>query len=229
MPSCGAYIDVPLAVLLRAWGVHLLGCVGAGACWEQHAWGRPGSRVVSPRPTPPASFKHSIMQSFIHSSIPSLIHAFMHSLIHAIIQMRPMRPQTSHTVMRCSSCVRLAYHCRKVAKPSRPTLLGEEPAAPKLRLQLSRTRSCSAWMSLSRGLVSCRIASVPGPGGDAPASTPPHAGPCTTIVTMAFWQTCRWSFLSVMNSGAGLKPSGHTLMQLMLCITHTFQGGTAVL
>ncbi len=96
--------------------------------------------------------------------------------------------QTSHTVMRCTSCVWLAYHCRKVAKPSRPTLLGEEPAAPKLRLQLSRTRSCSAWMSLSRGLVSCRIASVPGPGGDAPASTPPHAGPCTTVVSMLDWQ-----------------------------------------
>ena len=106
----------------------------------------------------------------------------------------PTRPQaslsgrTSYTAMRCKSYVWLAYHCRKVAKPSRPTLLGEEPAAPKLRLQLSRTRSCSAWMSLSRGLVSCRTASVPGPGGDAPASTPPHAGPCTTIVSMLLWQ-----------------------------------------
>ena len=69
MPSCGAYIDVPLAVLLRAWGVHLLGCVGASARWEQHAGGRPSSRVSTPRPTPPALVKHSIMQSFIHSSV----------------------------------------------------------------------------------------------------------------------------------------------------------------
>ena len=61
VPACVAYIDVPLAILLRARGIHLLSCVGAGACWEQHARGRPSSRVITPRPTPPASFKHSFM------------------------------------------------------------------------------------------------------------------------------------------------------------------------
>ena len=68
-----------------------------------------------------------------------------------------------------------AYQCSRDAKPSPP---GEEPAAPKLRLQLSRTRSCSAWMSVRRGMASCRPTSAPGPGGDAPRTMPPQAGPC---------------------------------------------------
>ncbi len=80
VPACGAYIDVPLAVLLRARGVHLLGCVGTSACWEQHARGRPSSRVINPRPAPPASLR--LICPFIHACIHSCSQSSNQSFIH---------------------------------------------------------------------------------------------------------------------------------------------------
>ena len=64
--------------------------------------------------------------------------------------------------------------------PAFPPLPGEDPSAPQLRLQLSRTASCSIWMS--------RRLSWAGPGagwaapsaaeGLLPCAPPPHAGAC---------------------------------------------------
>ena len=42
-------------------------------------------------------------------------------------------------------------------------------------------------MSLSRGLTSCVTASAPGPGGETPASTPPHAGPCKVMACVLLY------------------------------------------